>query len=202
MTLEETILYYDCKIVFILKLIKCVGYKNHFAHNLHCNNSFVRPYFSHFIFVTHGKNSYVKLAGNRAGINSWTNLNFGQIGTFPSELGTLECLKFPVAKLAYSFFIRSLSNLLVTGTSITSQTSSNYSRIRSVTLEFRAHECQEISYILLLSNMKISNTRVGQYWSKFMSSINGIEERLHYVLGQIGSQLWLSWQPKTPVDLL
>ena len=30
---------------------------------------------------------------------------------------------------------------------------------------------------------------VGQYWSNFLCSINGVKERLHWVLGQIGSKL-------------
>ena len=55
--------------------------------------SFVDAYCSHFLFVVRGKNSYIKLTGNRTGIKSRTSLNFGQIGTFPSELGAFECLK-------------------------------------------------------------------------------------------------------------
>ena len=38
-------------------------------------------------------------------------------------------------------------------------------------------------------------------WSNFMCSIIGVGERLHKVLGQIGSKLWFPWQQKAPVDL-
>ena len=34
---------------------------------------------------------------------------------------------------------------------------------------------------------------------KFMCSITGIGERLHKVLGQIGSKLWFPWQHKPPL---
>ena len=42
----------------------------------------------------------------------------------------------------------------------------------------------------------ISLKPVGQSWSNFMCSINGVGERLHKILGQIGSKLWfaLKWQ--------
>ena len=41
----------------------------------------------------------------------------------------------------------------------------------------------------------------GQSWSNFMCSITGVGERLHKVLGQIGSKLWFPWQQKAPIDL-
>ena len=47
----------------------------------------------------------------------------------------------------------------------------------------------------------ISLKPVGQSWSNFMCSIIGVEERLHMVLGQIGSNLWFPWQQKAPIDL-
>ena len=47
----------------------------------------------------------------------------------------------------------------------------------------------------------ISLKPVGQSWSNFMCSITGVGERLHKVLGQIGSKLWLPWQQKAPIDL-
>ena len=40
----------------------------------------------------------------------------------------------------------------------------------------------------------ISLKPVGQSWSNFMCSIIGVGERLHKVLGQIGSKLWFPWQ--------
>ena len=47
----------------------------------------------------------------------------------------------------------------------------------------------------------ISRKPVGQSWSNFMCSIIGVGERLHKVLGQIGSKLWFSWQQEAPIDL-
>ena len=45
----------------------------------------------------------------------------------------------------------------------------------------------------------ISLKPVGQSWSNFMCSITGMGERLHKVLGQIGSKLWFPWQQKPPL---
>ena len=45
----------------------------------------------------------------------------------------------------------------------------------------------------------ISLKPVGQSWSNFMYSIIGMGERLHKVLGQIGSKLWFPWQQKPPL---
>ena len=47
----------------------------------------------------------------------------------------------------------------------------------------------------------ISLKPVGQSWSNSMCSITGVKERLHKVLGQIGSKLWFPWQQKAPIDL-
>ena len=47
----------------------------------------------------------------------------------------------------------------------------------------------------------ISLKQVGQCWSNFMCSITGVGERLHKVLGRIGSKLWFPWQQKAPIDL-
>ena len=47
----------------------------------------------------------------------------------------------------------------------------------------------------------ISLKPFGQSWSNFMCSIIGVGERLHKVLGQIGSKLWFPWQQKVPIDL-
>ena len=45
----------------------------------------------------------------------------------------------------------------------------------------------------------ISLKPVGQSWSNFMCSITGVGERLHKVMGQIGSKLWFPWQQKAPL---
>ena len=47
----------------------------------------------------------------------------------------------------------------------------------------------------------ISLKPVGQSWLHFMCSITGVGERLHKVLGQIGSKLCFPWQQKGPIDL-
>ena len=51
-----------------------------------------------------------------------------------------------------------------------------------------------------LSNL-ISLKPVGQSWSQFTCGITVLWERLHKVLGQIGSKLWFPWQQKVPIDL-
>ena len=48
----------------------------------------------------------------------------------------------------------------------------------------------------------ISLKPVGIFWSNFMCSITGVGERLHKVLGQIGSKLWFPWQQKAPIDIM
>ena len=45
----------------------------------------------------------------------------------------------------------------------------------------------------------ISLKPLGQSWWNFMCSIIGVGERLHKVLGQIGSKLWFPWQQKAPL---
>ena len=47
----------------------------------------------------------------------------------------------------------------------------------------------------------ISLKPVGQSWSNFMCSITEVGERLHKVLGQIGSKLWFPCQQKAPIYL-
>ena len=47
----------------------------------------------------------------------------------------------------------------------------------------------------------ISLKPAGQFWSNFMFSIIGMWERLHKVLGLIGSKLWFPCQQKVPIDL-
>ena len=47
----------------------------------------------------------------------------------------------------------------------------------------------------------ISLKPVGQSWSNIMCSITGVGERLHKVLGKIGSKLWFPRQQKSPTDL-
>ena len=46
----------------------------------------------------------------------------------------------------------------------------------------------------------ISLKPVGQSWANFMCII-GVGERLHKVLGQIGSKFSFPWQQKAPIDL-
>ena len=78
--------------------------------------------------------------------------------------------------LARSFLIESSSKLLVTRTGIKAWSSLILGRIRPLILE-----------LLVLEWWKFL---AGQSWSNFMCSIIGVWERLHNVLGQIGSKLW------------
>ena len=96
--------------------------------------------------------------------------------------------------LACSFLIESSSKLLVTRTGIKTRSSSILGRIRPPILELLALEWRKF-------HTWISLKPVGQSWSNFMCSIIGVGERLHKVLGQIGSKLWFPWQQKAPIDL-
>ena len=42
----------------------------------------------------------------------------------------------------------------------------------------------------------------GQSWSNFIWSIIMVGERLHKVLGQIGSKLWFPWHQIAPIDIM
>ena len=148
----------------------------------------------------------------RTDTKSRTSSNFGQVGPLPSELGALECLKLShrliIGKCCLQastfifdwLFIKRADNL-----------DRNLGRVRipagsDQTLELHAHwsymplSTKIIPYFTF-SNMNISKTSPGHSWSNFMCSINGVGERLHKGLGQIGSKLWLSCQPKAPIDL-
>ena len=48
---------------------------------------------------------------------------------------------------------------------------------------------------------QISPQLVSQLQSNFIRSIIGEGERLHKVLGQVGSELWFPWQHKAPIGL-
>ena len=80
----------------------------------------------------------------RTTIKAWMSLNLGRILPLTSELAALEGLKKRhnnlVSTLAPSFLIESSSYLQVIRTSIISRMSSNFSQIRSRTLELAALE--------------------------------------------------------------
>ena len=86
--------------------------------------------------------------------------------------------------LARSFLIESSSKLLVTRTGIKARLSLILGRIRPLILEF-------CPWVMKISHFRtwISLKPVGQSLLNFMCSINGVGERLHKVLGQIGSKL-------------
>ena len=102
-----------------------------------------------------------------------------------------------------SFLIGSSSNLLVSRTGLKSRTSSISSQVGLFASELHALERQLFPHRLIIENMLtwISLRPVGQSWSNFIWRIIGVGERLHKVLGQIGSLLWFPWQPKAPKDL-
>ena len=101
-----------------------------------------------------------------------------------------------VSMLARSFLIISSSKLLVTRTGIKTHTSLISGGIRLLTWV----TCPWMTKILHFWSW-ISLKPVGQSWSNFMCSITGVGEKLHKVLGQIGSKLWCQWQQKAPIDL-
>ena len=88
--------------------------------------------------------------------------------------------------VAPPFLIGSTSNLLVTRTGTTSRASSVSGQIRLFASELHVHALvrQIFSHIMIMEKMLtlISLRPVGQYM--------GVGERLHKVLGQIGSKVW------------
>ena len=99
--------------------------------------------------------------------------------------------------LAVSFLIESSSKLLVTRTGIKARSSSILGRIRPLILELLALAWRKCHTFETWISLK----PVGQSRSNFMCSIIGVGERLHKVLGQIGSKLLFPWQQKAPIDL-
>ena len=89
----------------------------------------------------------------RASITSQMSSNFDQIRPLTAELSALECLKKSifsvVATLAPSFLFGSSLFLEVTRASITSQMSSNFDKIRPLTVELSAIECLKNQYFVL-----------------------------------------------------
>ena len=98
--------------------------------------------------------------------------------------------------IASLFLIESSSKLLVTRTGIKARLSSILGWIRPIILELLALEWRKFHTF-----ERIPLKPVNLSWSNFMCSIIGVGERLHKVLGQIGSKLWFPWQQKAPVDL-
>ena len=98
--------------------------------------------------------------------------------------------------LASLFLIESSSKLLVTRTGIKARLSSILGWIRPIIL-VTCPWVTKISHCWTWIPLKPVNLS----WSNFMCSIIGQGERLHKVLGQIGSKLWFPWQQKAPVDL-
>ena len=93
----------------------------------------------------------------------------------------------------YSFLIESSSKLLVTRTGIKAWSSLILGWIRPLIWSYLPLSDENST----LLNLNISEAR----WPNFMCSITGVGERLHKVLGQIGSKLWFPWQQKAPIDL-
>ena len=71
---------------------------------------------------------------------------------------------------------------------------------KPVFLAYRIPMVRHPSVVVHISNL---NTCISEAsWPiliKFMCSITGMGERLHKVLGQIGSKLWFLWQQKPPL---
>ena len=99
--------------------------------------------------------------------------------------------------LAHLFLIESSSKLLVTRTGIKARTSLILGRIRLLTLELLALEWRKFHIFKLGIPLKPVNLS----WPNFMCSINGVGERLHKVLGQIGSKL-VSMATESPCWLI
>ena len=104
-------------------------------------------------------------------------------------------------------FNRSFLYLQVTRTCIKSRTSSNFGQIGPLTTELAALERShrliigKCCLMLARSVLNISQASL-PVLIKFYGSIIRVEERLHKVLGQIGSNLWFPWQQKALIDLL
>ena len=150
--------------------------------------------------------SFLYLQVTRTCIKSRTSSNFGQVGPLTTELAALECLKkFPID----GKMLKMLSPcLLFIFDWIIVKIAGNQDRHKSlVKFDFGLNQtyhfgvtCPWVTKISLFWTW-IPLRPVNLSWSNFMCSIIGVGERLHKVLGQIGSKLWFPWQQEVPVDL-
>ena len=99
--------------------------------------------------------------------------------------------------LAHLFLIESSSKFLITWTSIKALMRSIFGRIRPLILELLALVWRKFHTF----GLEYLWSQFGQSWSNFMCSTIGVGERLHKVLGQIGSKLWFPRKQKVPTEL-
>ena len=70
---------------------------------------------------------------------------------------------------------------------------------KPVFLAYRIPMVRHPSVIVHTFKLEYLWSQLAKSWSNFMCSITGMGERLHKVLGQIGSKLWFPWQQKPPL---
>ena len=144
-------------------------------------------------------------AVTRTGIKSLTSSNFDQIGPLTTELAALERLKISHRLIMgkwclhaspfifYRIFIKLAGNQDRHKSSVEFDFGPNQTTHFGVTCPWVtkiSHFC--LTWIFLKS--------VGKFCSNFMRSIIGVGERLHKVLGQIGSRL-VTMATESPIYL-
>ena len=147
--------------------------------------------------------SFLYVQVTRTCIKSRTSSNFGQIGPLTTELAALERLKISHRLIMGKWFLHASS---FSFDRIIIKVAGNQDRHKSsVEFDFGPNQtthfgvtCPWVSKILHFWTL-ISLKPLGL--SNVMCSIIGVGERLHKVLGQIGSKLWFPWQQKAPIDL-
>ena len=144
--------------------------------------------------------SFLYLQVTRTCIKSRKSSNFGQIGLLTTQLAALERLKKSHKLIMGKWCLHASSFIFY---HIIIKVAGNQDRHKS-SVEFvfgpnqTTHFGVTYPWVTKLSHFWtwISLKPVGQSLSIFVCSIIGVEEKLHKVLGQIGSKLWFPWQQK------
>ena len=132
-------------------------------------------------------------------IKSRMSLNFGQIGPLTTELAALERLKISHRLIMGKCWLHACS--FIFDRIIIKVASSQDRHKSSIVFDFGPNQsthfgvtCPWVTKITHFWTW-ISLKPVGQSWSNFICSINGVGKRLHKVSGQIGSKLIdLNWE--------
>ena len=149
--------------------------------------------------------SFLYLQVTRTCIKSRTSSNFGQVGPLTTELAAREHQKkshrliMGKCCLHASSFIFDRIIVKIAGNQNRHKSSVKFDFGLNQTYHFGV-TCPWVTKISPFWTW-IPLKPVNLSWSNFMCSIIGVGERLHKVLGQIGSKLWFPWQQKVPVDL-
>ena len=138
-----------------------------------------------------------KLLVTRTGIKARTSLILGRIRLLTLEFIALEWWKFYTSEPEYLW--GQLANLGIMGKWCLHASLFVFDRIIIKVAGNQDRHKSSVEFDFGLN--QTTHFGVTCPWSNFMCNIIGVGERLHKVLGQIGSKLWFPWQQTAPIYL-